>query len=358
MAFLRGSKYWVDFKLPDGTRVNKSLKTSDLLLAEAREAELRDRLLAELEESLDQKPAEYLTLSEALEFTWTAKWKKGKNGFRQYNQVKAIIELIGDVPLTRFVDDSKARERTGVRLVEYIRATLDEGRQAATVDRYMTALKTLLNTCARRYPCEYLQGRVPHVHIENPKNARERILYLDEEAELLALAEKRDPEFAEFLVFLLDTGFRPGEALKLNWFQHIRTNEGIIYVGDTKTSKGRSILMTERVKDILIRRKRGSDGGRVWPKNWNVSMLDRRFIWYRIEMGLEQDKEFSLYMMRHTCLTRLMAAGNDSALVQLWSGHSNVAMLQRYTHLAAGALTKLRGSLDNVNNESRIKLYK
>lgn len=353
MAFLRGSRYYCDIKhsAAPGGRVYQSLGTSDPKEAALAEAKIK----ADLDAKLVQDPfgrieSKFLTLVDCQKITWEKRWAAGKDGQKQFSQISHIIGLVGNLPLTQFLDKENSEEKTGVELCEHIRDILSVGRAASTVDRYMTALKTLLMTVAFRYPAPWLQAHIPHIHIANPRNNRERILDAEEERTLLGLAMQRDPVFAQFLAFMVDTGFRTSEALKLTWGRHIRMAEEVIFVDDTKSGPGRSILMTSRVKRLLADRARETTGHqKVWPANWNPSNLGKKFNHYKITMGLMEDKGFCLYMLRHTCLTRLMAAENDHALVQLWSGHSNPVMLKRYTHLAAKHLGKLRGSLDAIN---------
>ena len=69
----------------------------------------------------------------------------------------------------------------------------------------------------------------------------------------------------------------------------------------------------------------------------------------RAAIGLEDDEQFVIHTLRHTCCTRLVSAGVDLRSVQEWMGHSSIDMTQRYAHFipsklddAADALQRLR----------------
>ena len=53
----------------------------------------------------------------------------------------------------------------------------------------------------------------------------------------------------------------------------------------------------------------------------------------RTDMGLDDDKEFVLHCLRHTCASRLVQKGVQIQVVQQWLGHKSIQMTLRYAHL-------------------------
>ena len=56
---------------------------------------------------------------------------------------------------------------------------------------------------------------------------------------------------------------------------------------------------------------------------------------------------YRFHDLRHTCVSRLVAAGADIKLVQAVSGHANpLITLKRYTHLLDGRITEAATRFD------------
>ena len=54
---------------------------------------------------------------------------------------------------------------------------------------------------------------------------------------------------------------------------------------------------------------------------------------YAKAFGLLTDPQFVIHALRHTCATRLMAAGVDVVTVQHWLGHKDISTTMRYATL-------------------------
>ena len=93
-------------------------------------------------------------------------------------------------------------------------------------------------------------------------------------------------------------------------------------------------------------------------------VAERRFYRDWIEMrdaiGLGDDEQFVIHMLRHTCCTRLLSAGVDIRTTMQWMGHTSIQMTQRYAHFipknmddAADALDELTKKTDNPSSNVR-----
>lgn len=59
------------------------------------------------------------------------------------------------------------------------------------------------------------------------------------------------------------------------------------------------------------------------------------------------DEGYRFHDLRHTCVSRLVAAGADVKLVQAVAGHANpLITLKRYSHLLDARITEAAGRFD------------
>lgn len=355
--------FYMDFII-NGVRVNKSCRTDDIEHAfyaeEAAKQELKDSMAERLDRTLMGETPETVTLSDALEFTYSERWSKNKAGHKPKQQVERVIDLLGDPLLADLMDQKNADKPTGIALFRQLREKLAaEDLQDQTIDSYLTAVKTLLHVNRDERPMPDL--RVPKIPMANVNRTRERILYMDEEDTFFKLAEVGDPDHADFWKVLLDTGMRTSECLSLDFRRNVRFREGIIHLfkdqvkGSRQQAKGRSVIMTKRVTKILQRIHR-TRTGRVWPAEWNATSTGQCFRKYRIEMGLAEDQDFVQHMFRHTCCTRLLEGGVDFGLVQSWMGHSTAEMTRRYAKYTVEMQRNSAAVLDALQTKYRDKV--
>ena len=84
------------------------------------------------------------------------------------------------------------------------------------------------------------------------------------------------------------------------------------------------------------------------------AILYQNWLEMRLAIGLEDDKQFVIQKLRHTCCTRLISAGIDLRSVQERMRHEALDVTQRYAHFipsklvdAADALSRLRTGTQN-----------
>ena len=364
MAFkkkIKGKKsrfYYVDFWIgerghPEAIHVNKSTKSANYEEA----CQIEDTWKAEAEERYFNNKgslsnAEDYTLSQALKHTWEATGAQNKDGERPKRQLQGILNLNGDVAL------SELSGNQGFTTINNLRNNLlglDNGRGRVlnheTVDRYMSRLKTLLNTVQRDFRL-YDDLIIPHFYMFNKKHSRTRLLSQAEEVKLFKLMEADHPDKAQLFKVLLDTGMRLSEGLTMDYRHNIFLEKKMITIrGDhmsIKSGKARSVPLTKRAYEILRSRK-ATHPERPFP--WRQDAMSRLFKKYRIKMNFLSDGEFTAHMLRHTCTTRLLAAGVEKALVQSWLGHSAERMTDLYTHLVVEDMRSGAALLDQLHDD-------
>mgnify|MGYP000229024104 CR=1 FL=1 len=106
--------------------------------------------------------------------------------------------------------------------------------------------------------------------------------------------------------------------------------------GETKNNKARAIPCTDRMVEILERR-RASGGTRVF-EGYSNSQLRRHWEAMVSDLGFSDDKQFVVHMLRHTCASRLAIKGHNSAFIKMWCGHSSITTTEKYIHLSQETL--------------------
>jgi integrase len=259
------------------------------------------------------------------------------------------------------------------------RAALQSGNQKSTVNRAWQRLRAVLGK-AHEWNLIGPPPKVKRFRLDN----RGRVRYLTdgERARLYAALDSREqrrreertrmnvwlrkrdmPELAEhgmytdhlkpLVLLVLNTGLRRGEALGLTWGA-IDFARGIVHVeaATSKSGQSRDMPMTAEARAVLeaLRDQQRptdpvthlftlSDGERlrsIGAKTWNALMLAAKL------------KDFRFHDLRHDYASRLVTAGVDLYSVSKLLGHSDVAMSQRYAHLAPDYLQAAVRKLDGV----------
>jgi integrase len=134
----------------------------------------------------------------------------------------------------------------------------------------------------------------------------------------------RDKRFMEhfelFILFLLLTGLRLGEALKLQW-SNINFEQGVAYVYQPKVNKSRVVPLHPIVIGIL--QKVGPDLFR----KLNGEHVSRKFRQFLLLAELEG---FKLHSLRHTFASNLVQKGSSLLAVKDLLGHSDVRTTMIY----------------------------
>lgn len=149
------------------------------------------------------------------------------------------------------------------------------------------------------------------------------------------------------ILFSLDTGARPNEALQLRPSDvDTRTRKAFIRPATAKTRQGRTVYFSEHTAAFLIHlievRPEEWDnetpifctvfGDRWSSQEWTIALAK-----YAKKAGL---KRFSAYDLRHQHALESLRNGMDVFSLQRGMGHANISMTQRYIALSSDDLRK------------------
>ena len=129
---------------------------------------------------------------------------------------------------------------------------------------------------------------------------------------------------------------RRGELLSLTW-QNINVEKRTAHLPITKNGDSRTIPLSSisiRILNYLPRHM----SGRLFP----ISSEALRGVWRRTtnKLGIE---DLRFHDLRHEATSRFFEKGLNVMEVAAITGHKDLGMLQRYTHLRAEDLAKKLG---------------
>lgn len=317
-VYKRGKVFYMNFTV-NGVRVFRSTGMTTKREAKRVEAAERHRLLKDGRQSPKEKTANTL-LQDAIEQTYQAKWKYGKDSQRSYRRACNLADLVGNIPL-KDIDETMAAQLT--RKLENRKSS------TATINRYLACLKTIL---------KHMKQQPDFITLRKERKGRIRVLSKEEERQVIDLLRYTDhgprrayfPEVADLVEVLVDTGMRLGEALSLK-YEDIDFDSNLISIWINKGDRPRSVPMTSRVRGVLESRQVTNACKPFCVKDHQAETAWR---WVRKEMDKESDKEFVIHSLRHTTASRMVNAGVDLYVVKDILGHASIATTQIYAHLA------------------------
>jgi len=332
----RGSRWQVDVFV-DGRRVRRAAAT----YAKARDMELRLQssqvgieMAREVTQRKPRKSRERqqafteATMKDMVELTWLRYWAQQKNGEGSKRRALMVLEDMGWLDLS----PDEITRKSLLCLVDFY---LQKGNSNATVNRKIAAITKILGTAFD----EELINQKPTIRLLAETNARTRFITLSEEEALLYwLRELGYVDECHLTIFLLDTGCRVGEALKLRPEHVIRQRKCVLFK-DTKNGMTRMIPLTDRALDSVLK----------WGSVKNGRVFSQKFNRARDRAGLSDD--VTPHVMRHTSASRLAQSGISVVIIKAWLGHKTIRMTDRYAHLDTSSLLVARDVLDKFSDK-------
>lgn len=227
------------------------------------------------------------------------------------------------------------------------RQKLLKGRAPATVNRYLSALRSCWNW-GRAAGLVPQDKTWPTRLMLTEDNEVQRYLDDDELKRLLDAAEAHSSTMYAAVVLSLGCGLRQGELMRLTW-PDIDLKAQRLRIMRTKTDKPRMVHIPASVKRALEDLKKGgvvstravflAESG----EPLNRGTLRIRWLEIRAAAGL---KDFRWHDLRHSCASFL--AQNGATLLEIAEvlGHGSTAVTRRYAHLVQGAPVTGHAALD------------
>lgn len=279
----------------------------DFITAQRRLIEIKQRLLAKSQGlgDIGAKPSEI---------------------FEQYINFLSLSHRKGTIRIKRYSIGPflKTVPRLGDITSNRIRRFRDESLKIhapTTVAIEMRDLRAFLNWCVR----EGFIAESPFKDISIPASAeRGRKLELEE---LQRIIQASNPVFRPFLMVLVYTGCRRGEALLMKW-EDLDKGIWTIPPENTKTKMGRVVPL-----DPIVLRLLGKPGkGLVFPK---ITLAALRWHFNKALRDAKVEGKITPHDLRHTFASHWK--GQTIPLMAIM-GWKSMKMVQRYTHLEAQSL--------------------
>lgn len=315
-----------------GKYINRSTKTTDTELA----LQVIQKVKKEIFEGKNNPPPpkDSITFTKAIEEVYAERWACNRTGLASYRQARFVDSLLENMTVSEI--DTKM-----VRVV--YTALKSKIRSESTVNRYMAAFRTVLKHAAESYnlPC-------PKFRLRKENNGRIRTYSHQEEKQILDCFLIKDlAEMVDITSVLIDTGMRLSECLGIGQrdrsgrlISEVNLSRGCVTSWANKTSKPRTIPLTERAKVILQER------GRV-PFTYTKNKFEKA--WKKMKDALSLEKDCVAHTCRHTFASRLLETGSHLQEVQELLGHTNIQTTMIYSHLQPDKLTAAIARLDAFN---------
>ena len=264
------------------------------------------------------------------------------------------------VPTLRGADTELVRLRTIERRLGHVQITaintaavaayrdqrLKEASPSACL-RELQSLSAMLGLAQREWQL-IATNPVQSIRKPSPNKARERRLSATEEARLMAAltpAERlangqwgagiRNIWLKPLVMLALETAMRRGELLSLRW-ENVNMTKRTAFLPITKNGTSREVPLSTRAVQILEGLPRSIDG-LVFP----LTPEAVKQAWNRVRTSAALP-DLHLHDLRHEATSRLAERLNVLELAAI-TGHRDLKMLQRYTHIRAENLAQKLG---------------
>ena len=272
--------------------------------------------------------AESTTLKELLERYLAEVTPLKKSAASETNRARALIRL----PLAR-------RYVAGIRGVDIARYRDERLRKVtpSTVKRDLVLLGHVFEVARKEWGI-HVHNPVRDIKLPADGRPRDRRLQAGEETRLIAACRKaRNPSLLLIVKLALETAMRQGELTSLRW-EHIDLNRRTAHLPDTKNGESRTVPLSTTAVQVLRTLPR-SLHGQVSP-GVTTEAIKRAYIRAVRRAGIE---DLRFHDLRHEATTRLFEKGLNIMEVASITGHKDLRMLRRYTHLKAEDLARKLG---------------
>ena len=187
-----------------------------------------------------------------------------------------------------------------------------------------------------------------YYNITRPKKSRDLPNVLSQEEVLAIINQPQNIKHKAILYTIYSAGLRIGEVLRLR-VTDIRSQEGFIFVKDSKGKKDRHTVLSPILLNLLRAYFRehkpsywlfeGQDGGQY-------STTSIQEIFRRAVKATSSNPWSTPHTLRHSFATHLMQRGVNIRYIQMALGHSSIKTTEVYTHILGINSKTLKSPLD------------
>ena len=228
---------------------------------------------------------------------------------------------------------------TAIRLTPSVLASFRDSRlktvKNETVRKDLLCIKRILDIASKEWGVYLPHGNpIENITIPpQPKRGRERRLEHNEMERLFSISKEYGGELFAIISFALETGMRRGEITKLRW-ENIDKKKRVVKLLDTKNGEGREVPLSLMALKVLKTRPRKISG---YVFSMRADSITTAFDRCCKRAGINN---LRFHDLRHEATSRLFERGFNIMEVSSITGHRDLAMLKRYTHLRAEDLAK------------------
>jgi len=213
----------------------------------------------------------------------------------------------------------------------------------STVKRELSILSSAINIAIIDWGIPIPSNAVSLTRLPQFDDSRDRRLKRGEEEKLLTIAK---PIYRRAITIAIETAMRQGEIRNIRK-SDINFEDQTLHIPETKTDKPRTIPLSTRALIALKEQiKSLSESGVVAlerdPKLFSMSapMFRHEILKYRIKLDME---DWRFHDLRHEATSRLFEKGLNTMEVASITGHEDLRMLKRYTHIKPESLVARLG---------------
>ena len=207
----------------------------------------------------------------------------------------------------------------------------------STVVRELSIINQALQLAINEWDVDLEINPMAKVKSPSWNKPRERRLQSGEQALLIkGCSLSKNVWLRPAVLLALETAMRRGELLSLKW-ANINLNQQTCYLPITKNGSSRNVPLSLDAVEVFNNLPRLFDGN-VFP----LSITALRGLWNRAcdRAGIT---DLHFHDLRHEATSRFFEKGLNVMEVATITGHKDLRMLQRYTHLRAEDLAKKLG---------------
>lgn len=203
----------------------------------------------------------------------------------------------------------------------------------ATVVRELCLLHSVFEIARKEWGI-YINNPITDIRRPKLPKGRDRRFRKGEEKQLLKACEKSGNIWLKSVVIIaIETTMRRSEILSLTW-ENTDLKKQITHLSDTKNNHSRTVPLSQKAIKTLKSLPRSLDG-KVFGTSDNAIKL----AWKRMIIKTDIDG-LRFHDLRHEATSRLFEMGLEIMEVASITGHKDIRMLQRYTHMSTEKLAK------------------